>query len=104
MIYAYYRVSTDKQDYHSQKLGVLNFAKLRGFTIDKEIIDNGISGSVPAKDRKLGKLLKQLQKGDILITSELSRLGRSTSDVINTCQTFIKKGSELLSCKTRYVY
>lgn len=91
MIYAYYRVSTDRQDYNSQKVGVIAFANARGLHIDKEVIDDGISGTVLAKDRKLGRLLRQLKTGDTVITSELSRLGRSTSDVINTCQLLVRK-------------
>ena len=91
-VYAYYRVSTDKQDFESQKIGVVDYAKRAGLTIEKEIVDDGVSGTVLAKDRKLNVILKKSVKGDTVITSELSRLGRSTSDVINTCQSLIKKG------------
>ena len=90
--WAYYRVSTDKQDFESQKIGVVDYVKRNGLTIDREVIDDGVSGTVLAKDRKLNIILKKSVKGDFVITSELSRLGRSTSDVINTCQAFIKKG------------
>lgn len=92
MIYAYYRVSTELQTYESQKLGVIDFVNRMNWKIDKEYIDEGVSGTILAKKRKLGTLLRILHKGDILITSELSRLGRSTSDVINTCQLLVKKG------------
>lgn len=92
MIYAYYRVSTELQTYESQKLGVIDFVNRMNWKIDKEYIDEGVSGTILAKKRKLGTLLKVLDKGDVLITSELSRLGRSTSDVINTCQLLVKKG------------
>ena len=92
MIYAYYRVSTELQNYESQKVGVIDFANRMNWKIDKEYIDEGVSGTILAKERKLGTLLKILQKDDVLITSELSRLGRSTSDVINTCQLLVKKG------------
>lgn len=93
MIYAYYRVSTYKQDYESQKIGVIDYCKRNNYEIDKEILDNGVSGRVKAKDRKLGKLLKQIKPGDMIITSELSRLGRSTADVINTCNIIADKGA-----------
>ena len=92
MIYAYYRVSTELQNYESQKVGVIDFVNRMNWKIDKEYIDEGVSGTILAKERKLGTLLKILQKDDVLITSELSRLGRSTSDVINTCQLLVKKG------------
>lgn len=92
MIYAYYRVSTELQNYESQKVGVIDFANRMNWKIDKEYIDEGVSGTILAKERKLGTLLNILNKDDVLITSELSRLGRSTSDVINTCQLLVKKG------------
>lgn len=91
-VYAYYRVSTDRQDYESQKVGVVDYCKRCGHTIDKEVIDDGVSGTVKAKDRKLWKIVKNARKGDWLITSELSRLGRSTSDVLNTCAILGKNG------------
>lgn len=92
MIYVYYRVSTELQTYESQKVGIIDFVNRMNWKIDKEYIDEGVSGTILAKKRKLGTLLRILHKGDILITSELSRLGRSTSDVINTCQLLVKKG------------
>ena len=91
MIYAYYRVSTDKQDFTSQRYGVIEFCHQRGFSIDKEIIDDGISGTIIADKRKLGKLLKILNAGDTLIVPELSRLGRKTQDVLTSCQILLTK-------------
>lgn len=91
MIYAYYRVSTDKQDIASQQFGVVDFAKSRGIAIDREIIDDGVSGCICANKRQLGKLLRQLLPGDSLIVPELSRLGRKTEDVLQTCRRLLKK-------------
>lgn len=90
-VYAYYRVSTDKQDYNSQKIGVVEYCNRAGLMIDKEVIDDGVSGAVKAKDRKLWKIVKNAKEGSFLITSELSRLGRSTSDVLNTCHLLAEK-------------
>lgn len=92
MIYTYYRVSTDKQDYNNQKFGVMAFCNSRGFTIDREIVDEGVSGKVKVKDRALGKEMRRFKDGDMLIVSELSRIGRSTADVINTCQELYNRG------------
>lgn len=91
MIYAYYRVSTSRQDYESQKTGAIQYCAQHNLNIDREFLDDGISGMVMAKNRNLGKLLKILQPGDTIITSELSRLGRSTVDVINTCNQIAQK-------------
>lgn len=91
-VYAYYRVSTEKQDCNSQKLGVVEHCNRAGLKIDKEVIDDGVSGTVRAKERKLWSIVKIAKKGDYLITSELSRLGRSTVDVLETCNILAKKG------------
>lgn len=91
-VWAYYRVSTDKQDYNSQKIGVLDYCERNSLKIDKEIIDDGVSGCIKAKERNLNKIIKNGKKGDWLIVSELSRLGRSTIDVLETCKIFGKKG------------
>ena len=45
-VWAYYRVSTDKQDYESQKIGCVEYAKRSGLEIDREIIDDGVSGTI----------------------------------------------------------
>ena len=66
MIYAYYRVSTELQNYESQKVGVIDFANRMNWKIDKEYIDEGVSGTILAKERKLGTLLNILNKDDIL--------------------------------------
>lgn len=76
MIYAYFRVSTDKQDYENQKTGVVAMAERMGLTIDKEILDDGVSGVKDPKKRELGKWLRKMKKGDTLLCSEISRLGR----------------------------
>lgn len=91
-VYAYYRVSTDRQDYTSQKVGVCEYCKRVGLAIDKEVVDDGVSGCVKAKDRKLWNIVKKARKGDYLITSELSRLGRSTTDVLLTCNKLGQNG------------
>lgn len=92
MIYAYYRVSSDRQDYENQKYGVVEYARRNNLTIDKEYIDDGVSGCVLAKERNLWKIVRRAGKGDLLIVPELSRIGRSTSDVLNTVQILCQKG------------
>lgn len=90
MIYGYLRVSSDAQDVNSQKQGVDGFAQAKGWTIEKYISDEGISGGVNPDKRKLGPMLKKLQKGDIVICSEISRLGRDlymVMDVLHFCMT-----------------
>ena len=95
-IWAYYRVSSDFQNYKSQKIGVLNWCKQNKYDmIDKEVIDDGVSGTILAKDRRLNSIIKNSKSGDILIVSELSRIGRSTADVLNTLNILAKKGVDV---------
>ena len=63
MIYAYIRVSTDKQTVENQRFEINRFAKQRDFQIDVWV-EETVSGTRSAKDRKLGVLLKRIKKGD----------------------------------------
>ena len=63
MIYAYIRVSTDKQTLENQRFEINRFAKQRDFQIDVWV-EETVSGTRSAKDRKLGVLLKRIKKGD----------------------------------------
>ena len=81
-MWAYIRVSTDNQDLANQKLLILDWANSRGLKVDNWL-EIAISSRKSTKDRKIDELLANLQTGDTLIVSELSRLGRSTGEVIN---------------------
>ena len=70
MYYAYIRVSTDHQNVENQKHEILTYCQKHNIQIDKWI-DETISSRKPLQERKLGKLLKKLKKGDILISSLL---------------------------------
>ena len=99
MIYGYLRVSTDEQNSNNQKLGVCKKAESLGLSVDDWIIDDGISGTKEPEKRLLGKLMKKLQKGDVIITSELSRLGRKLfmiMRILEFCMLYtVKDGYEL---------
>ena len=87
-IYGYLRVSTDMQDYNSQKQGVDDFAKKKGWNIDEYIADDGVSGSKDYHKRQLGKLLEKVKPKDVIIASEISRLGRDllmVMEILNHC-------------------
>jgi DNA invertase Pin-like site-specific DNA recombinase len=87
MIYGYIRVSTDKQTVENQRYELNQFCEKSTLVVDKWI-EETISGSKNVEDRKLGKLLKRMKKDDILICSELSRLGRNLlmiMGILNEC-------------------
>lgn len=78
----YSRVSTEKQTLDQQERTVYEWLKSHGMTATHTISDEGVSGGVSYRDRNLGKqVIPMLQEGDTLIVSEISRLGRSMSDI-----------------------
>lgn len=101
MIYGYIRVSTDHQTVENQRFEIENYCKNNKLSIDKWI-EETISSRVQLKDRKLGKLLKHLKKGDILISSELSRLGRNLLQVMGILQHCLEKECQIWTIKENY--
>ena len=88
--YAYIRVSTDKQDLDNQRHGVIEYAqknKLEPLTF----IDDTASGKKSWKERDLGKLFVQAKAGDVLLVAEISRLARSTLQVLEILQEAARK-------------
>lgn len=81
MTYAYLRYSTSHQDELQQKFALDEYAAQHGLTIDELIKDEGVSGGVSYRDRNLYELVRKLAPGDVLITTEISRLGRAMSDI-----------------------
>lgn len=87
MIYGYIRVSTDRQTVENQRFEISEFCKKQEINVDKWI-EETISGTKEVENRKLGKLLNKMKKEDVLICSELSRLGRSLlmiMGILNQC-------------------
>lgn len=76
MNFAYIRVSTDKQTVENQRFEISRFCEKEGIIIDKWV-EETISGTSAYSKRKLGRLLKKVGKGDMIIATELSRLGRN---------------------------
>ena len=103
MIYGYLRVSSDEQDVNSQKQGVVEFAKTKGWEIEKYITDEGVSGGKDPDKRNLGPLLKILQKDDIIICSEISRLGRDLYMVMDILHHAMNVGCVIYTVKDKFV-
>lgn len=101
MIYGYIRVSTDRQSLENQRYEILQFCEQNQLTIDGWI-EETISGTKPASKRQLGKLLRKIRKGDLIICAELSRLGRSLFMIINILNTCLEKGCRVWTMKEGY--
>lgn len=101
MIYSYIRVSTDKQTLENQRYEIENFARSMTLNIDRWVCET-VSGTRPARERKLGRLLRKIKKGDILICSEISRLGRCLMEVMGILNTLMARQALVLTVKERY--
>lgn len=103
MIYGYLRVSSDEQDVNSQKQGVDNFAKEKGWTIDQYITDEGVSGGKDPSKRNLGPLLKMVKPKDVIISSEISRLGRDLYMVMDILHFCMERECVIYTVKDKFV-
>ncbi len=89
MVYGYIRVSSDKQTVENQRYEINKFCEREQMTVD-DWIEETISGTKNYDKRRLGRLLKRVHKNDIIICSELSRLGRNLfmiMEILNICMT-----------------
>ena len=89
MNYGYIRVSSDKQTVENQRFEINRFREKNQLKIDGWI-EETISGTKSYTKRELGRLLRKVHKGDIIICSELSRLGRNLfmiMEILNICMT-----------------
>ena len=98
MHFAYVRVSTVQQDLESQRYEILQWADKRKVTIDEWVLETA-SGTKKAKNRKLGAVIEQAQKGDSIVVTEISRLGRSLMDIMSTLNILMEKGVGLYTTK-----
>lgn len=101
MIYVYIRVSSDKQTVENQRFEIRRYCDSGGIKVD-DWIEETISGTRNYHNRKLGDLLNVMTCGDVLICSELSRLGRNMlmiMEILNVCMT---RGCQVWTVKERY--
>jgi len=97
-IIAYLQISTREQDLNSQKLELHEYARRNDIKIN-EFVEIEISSRKSTQARKIDELLENLQAGDLLLVSELSRLGRSVSQIIRIVDNLIKKQVRLVAVR-----
>lgn len=102
MVYGYIRVSTDRQTVENQRYEIKNFCKKQQMIIDEWISDEGISGTKEPSKRDLGKLLKKAQKDDVIICSELSRLGRNLLMIMAILNECMNRNIQVWTIKDNY--
>lgn len=103
MIYAYIRVSTEMQTYASQQYEIAEYCKKNGLSVDKWVSES-VSGMKAVEKRTLGRTFRRMKPGDLLLCTEISRLGRNMlmiMSILNDCSArgirihTIKDGFEL---------
>ena len=101
MIYGYIRVSTEQQNPQNQAHEIAVFADGNHIKIDSWMRET-VSSRKPLTERKLNELLNKLKKDDVLIATELSRLGRNLMEVMGILQHCLEKGCQVWTLKENY--
>jgi DNA invertase Pin-like site-specific DNA recombinase len=101
MIYGYIRVSTDRQNTENQRFEIKNFAERNNIIID-EWIEETVSSIQDLRKRKLGKLINKARKDDLIIASELSRLGRNLLQVMGMLNHLLNTEARVWTIKDGY--
>lgn len=95
---AYLRASTNKQEVDNQRLEILEYARKNDLKVD-DFIEVTISSKRSTKQRRIDEMMERLEGSDILIATELSRLGRSTAEVISLVNELLKQGVRVILTK-----
>jgi putative DNA-invertase from lambdoid prophage Rac len=85
----------------NERFEILKFAHEKKLSVDRWI-EETISATRKLSDRKLGILLERMREDDILIVTELSRLGRSLLEVMSILYTLMEKDVKVFTTKERY--
>jgi DNA invertase Pin-like site-specific DNA recombinase len=101
MVYGYIRVSTDKQTVDNQRFEINRFCERNVLVVEKWV-EESISGMKSVCDRKLGKMLNSMKKDDILICSELSRLGRNLLMIMGILHKCMERNIQVWTIKDNY--
>jgi DNA invertase Pin-like site-specific DNA recombinase len=101
MLYAYIRVSTDTQTVENQKFAIEEYCRENSLKVNKWI-NEIISGKIDVRQRKLGGLIGLMKKGDMLICSEISRLGRDMLMLMSVLNECVIKGVKIIAIKGNY--
>jgi len=101
MTYGYIRVSTDRQTVDNQRFEIERFCSKNNFKVE-QWIEETISGSKSPEKRLLGPLLAEVRKGDLIICSELSRLGRSLFMIMSILNHLMLNDVRIWTIKDNY--
>lgn len=101
MVFAYIRVSTQIQSYQGQRYEIESWSGRNGIVVNRWV-EEKVSGTKCLEERTLGKLIRKMKKDDLLICTELSRLGRNMMMVISILNACHQKGIRIVSIKDHF--
>jgi len=101
MTYGYIRVSTDKQTVENQRYEIQKFCSQNNLSVE-HWIEETISGTKIPEKRLLGSLLERVRAGDLIICSELSRLGRSLFMIMSILNQLMQNEVRIWTIKDNY--
>ena len=99
--YAYIRVSTQTQTLENQKFEIEQWSRRQGVRIDFWVTET-VSGTVIGEKRMLGRPLRRMKKTDLLVCTEISRLGRSMLMVMSVLNACSQKGVFIRTIKDNF--
>lgn len=100
--YGYLRVSTLEQDNEKFKDAILRYVHEKQLGQVK-FIDEKVSGTKKLQERELGKLVDEVESGDIIIVNELSRISRSITGIYQFIQICQEKGVDVHALKQNMI-
>lgn len=103
MMVGYIRVSTRKQHPENQKDEICRYAFDNSWEVEQWVVEV-VSGKKEIKGRRLGHLIRRLNKGDTIIVTEISRLSRSLTDIMGVMGQCIEKGINIYTTKEKYKF
>jgi len=100
-VFAYIRVSTQMQTRESQEFEISNWCGAKGMSIDTWVTES-VSGTVDWEKRSLGRAVHRMKEGDLIVCSELSRLGRNMLMIMSILNFCSRRGIHIHSIKDNF--
>ena len=101
-VYAYIRVSTEMQCQRNQEEEIRKYCNRKEITVDRWVSES-VSGTISVEKRLLGKTIRRMRKGDLLICTELSRLGRNMLMIMGILNQCSQRGISIRTIKDNFV-
>ncbi len=89
------------QTYENQRFEIDRYCISMGLGVS-EWVSESISGTVSVEKRMLGEVLMRMERGDLLICTELSRLGRNMLMVMGILNICSSKGISIHTIKDNF--